>query len=176
MKELMIGCGNRRDKAFILPGDKQEFDNLVTCDFDPMCGPDIQHDLNNFPWPFEDNEFDQIHAVEVLEHLGTQGDFRAFLKCFEEIWRILKPKGRLYASCPKWNGLWAFGDPGHTRIINEGSLVFLNQAEYERQIGNTPMSDYRYWYKGDLRPVEQDGVQVISYEGETFRFVLEAWK
>ncbi len=175
-RELLLGSGNRAAKSFVLPGEQNEFSCPTTVDIDPNCAPDVQWDLNLFPWPFDDNSFDEIWAIEVLEHLGTQGDFKAFLKCFEEIWRILKPKGRLYASCPSWQSIWAWSDPGHTRIISQGSIVFLNQAEYERQIGHSPMSDYRWCYKGDLRPYQHNNVPVLSDDGDTFRFVLEAWK
>jgi SAM-dependent methyltransferase len=165
-KELLVGCGNSRKKYF----NDREWKNLVTLDIDPYCLPDVRHDLNVLPYPFENNEFDEIHAYEVLEHCGTQGDYKQFLAQFSEFWRILKPDGMLYATVPIWNGLWSFGDPGHTRIINQGTLVFLSQKEYEKQIGVTAMTDYRYLYKADF------DIEFQKEANGSFVFALKAIK
>jgi SAM-dependent methyltransferase len=106
----------------------------------------------------------------VLEHIGTQGDWRRFLEEFEEYWRILKPGGLLFATVPRWDTLWAWGDPGHTRVINEGTLIFLSQQAYRDQVGKTPMTDYRAWYKGNFHCVHQKNTE------SGFEFVLEAVK
>lgn len=145
MSELLLGCGVSRKKKIYLDG-KVDFENLTTLDIDPEVSPDVVHDLNVLPYPFEDNTFDEIHAYEVLEHFGTQGDYKGFFKQFEELHRILKPNGRLIATVPIWNGLWAWGDPGHTRVINRGTLMFLDQDNY----GKPPMTDYRAIYKGNF--------------------------
>jgi SAM-dependent methyltransferase len=167
--ELMIGAGNSRLKKIKFRGMPQEWRGLTTLDIDDGCKPDVVHDLNVLPLPFADDSFDEIHAYEVLEHCGRQGDWKFFFDQFAEFWRILKPGGLLCATCPAHDSVWAWGDPGHTRVISFGSLVFLNQAEYE-QVGKTAMTDYRPWYKADLRLVAQ------STEKETFGFVLEAVK
>lgn len=148
--ELMLGCGHVRKKRIKLPEDSAEFQNLITCDINPDVMPDVVHDLNVTPWPFQDDEFDEIHAYEVLEHLGRQGDYLSFFDHFNELHRILKPGGVLYASTPAWDGMWAWSDPGHTRIISEGSLIFLDRDNYSDS-GETPMTDYRNVYHGDFK-------------------------
>ena len=156
MKELLIGCGNQRRKRLNF-GDT-EWDELVTMDHDPNCGADILHDLEDLPWPLEDDSFDAVHAYEVLEHLGKQGDFRSFFAHFGEIYRVLKPGGFLFATVPSWNDIWAWGDPSHTRIISRASLVFLDQRQYHEQVGRSPMTDFRWLWKGDFEPVAADDV------------------
>jgi predicted SAM-dependent methyltransferase len=79
-------------------GDGGGWRELVTIDHDPNCGADIFHDLTKLPYPFEDNTFEEIHAYEVLEHLGQQGDYETFFKQLEEFHRILKPGGWLAAT------------------------------------------------------------------------------
>ncbi len=150
MRELLVGCGNARKKLHTF--DDFAWDELVTIDHDPNCGADIVHDLNITPWPIE-GEFDAIHAYEVLEHLGTQGDAAAFFATFGEIWRLLKHGGHLYATCPSWQSKWAWGDPSHTRIISTASLVFLSQEQYHTQIGKTQMTDFRWLWSGDFETV-----------------------
>lgn len=149
-RELLIGCGNSRKKLIGFEGLPQEWENLTTLDIDPNAGADVVHDLDVLPYPFEDNTFDEIHAYEVLEHCGTQGDWRFFLAQFSEFWRILKPDGFLIGTCPMWDSPWAWADPGHRRVISRHSLVFLSQAEYADQVGRTHMADYRSVYSADF--------------------------
>ena len=168
--ELLLGAGSSRDKRIVVPGRPKEWTDLKTVDNVATHGTDVVWDLNETPWPFEDDQFDEVHAYEILEHLGRQGDAASFFQTFGEIWRVLKPKGILCATVPDYKSMWAWGDPSHTRIINAGSLVFLDQAEYQKQIGVTAMSDFRSIWKGDF---ERIGQQV---KGENFIFCLEAQK
>jgi predicted SAM-dependent methyltransferase len=133
LSELLIGCGNSRIKKLKLSPD-DDWTDLTTMDHDPNCGADVVHDLEDFPWPFDDNSFDEVHAYCVIEHLGRQGDYKAFFALFAEIYRVLKPDGLLAAHCPS-GSIWAWGDPSHTRIISQASICFLNQAQYEAQVG-----------------------------------------
>ncbi len=117
-RELMIGCGNRRGRILQVDGH-DTWNELVTLDVDPACHPDHVHDLNELPLPFPDEDFDEIHAYEVLEHVGRQGDFRFFFAQFADFWRVLRPDGALMGSCPALRSAWLWGDPGHTRVITQ---------------------------------------------------------
>ena len=166
MKELLMGCGSRTTKDLYIPGH-QDFENVVRLDNNPAHNPDVIWDLKEHPLPFADEEFDEIHAYEVLEHLAQQGDYVFFFKEFTEYHRILKPGGLFMASCPSYGSLWAYGDPSHTRVINAGPLVFLDQDQYAAQVGKTKMSDFRYLYKVSFKTVhaqDKDG---------TFYFILK---
>lgn len=165
MSELLIGCGNSRRNVI---GDG--WTELTTIDHDPNCGADIVHDLEQTPWPIDDNSFDEAHAYCVLEHLGRQGDYRSFFATFAEIYRVLKPGGLFFAICPSRHSKWAWGDPSHTRLIQNESLVFLDQTEYARQIGKTSMTDFRWLWKGDFERIG------VKDDGHDFKFGLRAHK
>jgi SAM-dependent methyltransferase len=169
-RELLIGSGNSRKKDLYLERGPREFEGLVTLDIDPNCGADVIHDLESVPLPFPDNEFDEIHAYEVLEHVGRQGDWRFFFAQFQDFWRILKPGGYFFATCPAWHSPWAWGDPGHTRVLSKESLIFLQQREYAVQIGKTTMTDYRSVYTGDFE------VGIAVEEDHRWGFILRAIK
>lgn len=169
-RELLLGCGNSRAKLIHFPEIGQQFEGLTTLDISPDCKPDVVHDLNVIPLPFSDNEFDEIHAYEVLEHCGTQGDWRFFFAQFQDFWRILKPGGYFVASCPMWDSPWAWSDPGHTRQISRYSLPFLRQAEYEAQVGKTHMTDYRHVYTADFETA------AVHEQEHSWGFVLRALK
>ena len=168
-KELLIGCGGMRDKR-VYTADRAQWEGLVTLDINPDHNPDVVWDLMDMPLPFEDNTFDEIHAYEVLEHTGAQGDYKFFFKQWSEFWRILKPNGAFFATCPQVGTAWALGDPSHTRVVQKENLVFLSQEQYAVQVGKTPMSDFRYLYKADFEPA---GVQEVD---GIFKFALTAIK
>lgn len=168
-RELLIGCGNARKKVVTFDKIQKDWSNLTTLDIDPGVKPDVVHDLNNVTLPFPGNSFDEIHAYEVLEHCGRQGDWQFFIEQFNEFYRILKPGGYFVATCPMWDSPWAWGDPGHTRVITKNSLIFLNREEYN-QIGKTAMTDYRPWLLCDFETL---AVQETEHQ---LAFVLKARK
>jgi predicted SAM-dependent methyltransferase len=168
-RELLIGCGSYHKKLMASDGTN-EWSNLTTLDYNEDHKPDVCWDLMELPLPFKDEEFDEIHAYEVLEHLGQQGDYKLFFAQFSEFWRLLKPNGHFLATCPSRNSVWAYGDPSHTRIMQLEQLVFLSQDQYKKQVGKTPMSDFRNIYKADFETVYQED------DGEAIRFVLKAIK
>jgi SAM-dependent methyltransferase len=169
-RELLAGCGKRREKIISTPNHKG-WENLTTLDWNEAHEPEIIYDLTGVRWPFDDNYFDELHLYDVIEHCtGGAGDTMRFFSFFREAHRILKPNGFICATTPLEDTEAAWGDPGHGRIINEMSLTFLCQRAYEEQVGKTPMSDYRHIYKVDFEPVW------MERRAGSFCFVLQAKK
>jgi predicted SAM-dependent methyltransferase len=167
MKELILGAGSTSKEKVLYDKEDKSYQNPVRLDMNKDHNPDVVWNLNDRPLPFANNEFDEIHAYEVLEHVGQQGDYEGFFKEFEEYYRILKPGGRIYGSVPRWDSMWATADPSHTRVISEGTLVFLSQDQYELQVGVTAMSDFRSIYKANFVTM------YTERNGENLFFVLE---
>jgi SAM-dependent methyltransferase len=176
MRELLIGSGPSRTKKMHQQDGPKEWQNLTTLDIDTECGADVIHDLNCFPYPFEDNTFDEIHAYEVLEHLGSIGDYKFFFRQFEELWRILVPGGLFFATVPGPKSPWIWGDPGHTRVITPEQIQFLDQSFYDRdEKGNllkVQSDSYKKIYKGNLQTYHKS----FEQDGWSFIFVLRAIK
>jgi SAM-dependent methyltransferase len=166
---LLIGAGS--STALTVPTPLMHIPpTLTTLDIELSHEPDVLWDLNQFPWPFEDSSFDEVHGYEVLEHLGHQGNAAEFFGCFWEIYRILKPLGFLAGSVPDWNTMWAWGDPSHTRVINHGSLTYLDRTAYAGEIGKTTKTDFRSVWKGDFEAA------ALEYKSGRFWFLLKAHK
>jgi len=168
-RELLIGCGRRRTKTLYLDAFGPEWSELTTLDLFDTHTPDVVCDLETLPLPFADDSFDEIHAYEVLEHTGRQGDWRFFFAQFADFWRILRPDGVLCGTSPALGSPWLWGDPGHTRVISPQSFLFLDQLQYA-QVGTTPMTDYRAVYRGDF------DLEVSAVNGDTYGYMLRAHK
>lgn len=95
MKKLNLGCGNDIKKDYVnLDGVK-------------LNGVDIVHDLNKFPYPFKDNEFDYVEANHVLEHLED------IPKVLRELWRICKKNAIIEIRAPHFASYSAWTDLTH---------------------------------------------------------------
>lgn len=66
------------------------------------------HDLNVLPWPWEDNQFTEICARAVFEHLQHN-----LYISMDECWRILAPGGVCEVKVPVWNHPVTFTDATH---------------------------------------------------------------
>jgi len=81
-------------------------------DFRASVNPDIVHDLNTFPYPFGDNQFDKIYASHIMEHLTNH------IRFMEEIYRISKPGAEVIIRVPHFSGRSAWYDPTHVRAYS----------------------------------------------------------
>lgn len=176
---LVIGGGFTSGKRldphtlqFAAPVELPGRDNVTTIDSNKECRPSFVWDLNVTPWPINkpihSHAYDEVHAYEVLEHLGKQGDADSLFAHFGECWLALKPGGLLLASVPSFKSMWAWGDPSHTRVITSGTITFLMRKQYEMQIGRTSMSDFCSKLIGNWELVAHQD------DGESYRFVLRA--
>jgi SAM-dependent methyltransferase len=84
-KKLNLGCGEHHK------------DGYINLDWQPLTKPDVTHNLNEFPYPFEDNTFDLIEAFHVLEHVDKP------FEVMKEMHRVLKPEGILHLKVPHFS-------------------------------------------------------------------------
>lgn len=85
LKKLNLGSGEFLKEGF------------VNVDFYSVSNPDVVHNLDEFPYPFEDNEFDHIEADHVLEHLHHP------FKVMKELHRIGKPGATIIIRVPHFS-------------------------------------------------------------------------
>ena len=84
-RKLNIGSGE-----FPKPG-------YVNVDYFSNTPPDVSHNLDQFPYPFEDNSFEIIEADHVLEHLQHVFDV------MRELHRISAPGGMVRIRVPHFS-------------------------------------------------------------------------
>jgi hypothetical protein len=165
-RELLIGAGTDHRKRIWLQNQSRAWSNLTTLDMNPDVKPDVVYDLTGCSLPFKANTFDEIHAYEVLEHIGQQGDWQFFFKQFDDFGRVTKPNGHFFLTSPHCKSSWLWGDPGHTRYVGPELFLFLDRDQYI-QLGKTAMTDYRRYFKSNWRTVFKE------QRGESNLIVLE---
>jgi len=98
-KIVDLGCGPNK-----VPGavgvDVHKFD-----DVDVVC------DLNKYPWPLNDNEYDVIWSNQFIEHVT---DVKVFLR---EIHRIGKNGAEVHITTPHFSSSLSWGDFTHFRHL-----------------------------------------------------------
>jgi len=101
---LDIGCGANKT-----PG-------AVGMDINPRTAADVIHDLDDVPYPFGDDEFDEVIGRHVIEHV------RDPMSVMSELHRITRPGGLVKLVAPHWtNPDWAT-DLTHRNHLNSYSF------------------------------------------------------
>lgn len=107
---LELGCGNTKT-----PG-------AVGVDCNPRSQADVIHNLDTFPYPFDDASADRIVCRDVLEHLEH------FIAAMEELWRIGKPGCVVDITGPFMSSVNYFSDPTHRRAFTSRSFDYFLRA------------------------------------------------
>lgn len=107
---------------------------------------DVVHNLDYTPWPFEDNNYDEIVAIHLVEHLK---DLISFMN---ECWRILRPGGALYLATPEAGNNFnlTHTDPTHVRTYRVHTWINYFTRSEGPKFGYTD----KFWALWDIRVVE----------------------
>ncbi len=105
-RKLDVGCGRNKDPEF------------TGLDINDWPGVDIVWDLEKFPWPIDDNAFDYIKIIHVVEHINDQIGF------FRELHRIAADGAIIHLETPHFSSSNSWADPTHVRHM---SLFFPDQ-------------------------------------------------
>lgn len=113
MVKLDIGCGKNKQHGFI------GVDSIA------FEGVDVVHDVRVSPWPWADEEVEQVHCSHFIEHL-TGEERVAF---FNELARVMKNGAQAQIISPHWSHDCAYGDPTHKwPPISGWTFMYLNKG------------------------------------------------
>jgi SAM-dependent methyltransferase len=125
LKVLDVGCGWNKT-----PG-------AIGIDSNPRSHADVIHDLGVLPYPFRNDEFDEVVCRHVAEHVP---DVMAFVT---ELFRITRPGGRIKITTPHYSNPDWPTDPTHRNHFNSYSF---NCFIEERQV-------FPFYTELKLRPI-----------------------
>lgn len=130
--KLNLGCGFNKP------------DGYVHVDMFGECNPDIIHNLETFPYPFDDSSIDEILFNHSLEHIGQIPS--VFLKVIQEVYRISKDGAIIKINVPHPRHDDFISDPTHVRPITPMTLQLfdldLNLKWQEMKAANSPLAIY----------------------------------
>jgi SAM-dependent methyltransferase len=132
-RHLDLGCGS-------VPRNPYQRDQLFGVDISAQASSEratiVKANLALEPIPFADAHFDSVSAYDFIEHVprvlnAPSGDGLClpFIELMNEISRVLKPGGLLYALTPAYPSADAFVDPTHVNVIAEKSHLYFVGAE-----------------------------------------------
>lgn len=107
---INLGCG------------AQKYEGVLGMDVLPKENVDIVHNLNETPWPIETSSVDVILGFHVFEHLADLN------KIMEEVYRVLKPGGRLVIEVPYFRHVGAFQDPTHCHFFTSQTMAYFYET------------------------------------------------
>ena len=107
---LNLGCGNRR------------VEGAINLDVTPDTAPDVVHDLDVLPWPFPSDQFREVLANDVIEHLGDT------LAVLGEIHRVCADGAVVRITVPHFSCANAFTDPTHRRYFGRFSFEYFTEG------------------------------------------------
>ncbi len=108
---LNLGCGENRLEGYI--------------NVDRLGEPDVRHDLEQFPWPWEDSSVSEIRLIHVLEHLGQTPD--TFINVMKELYRVCEDGAEIHIAVPHHRHDNFHADPTHVRKITALGLSLFSQ-------------------------------------------------
>lgn len=103
-RRLNLGSGRTYDAGW------------TNLDITPATDPDVVHNLDVTPWPFDDDQFQHVRMIDVLEHL--RDPFTALL----ELHRVCDDGARIDVVVPHFSAANAYTDPTHKSFWSYYSL------------------------------------------------------
>ena len=96
----------------------------VNHDLVPLPGIDVAHDLDTYPWPWDDGIADRVKAYDVFEHVWHPYPF------IRECWRILRAGGVLDIHTVHYKSPNYHRDPDHKRACDPNSMDYWVKGTY----------------------------------------------
>lgn len=165
---LNVGCGPMR------------LEDFIGLDRDPASAADVRHDLDDYPWPFEDSRFDRVLLSHVLEHLEDPE------RAVREAHRVCRAGGELRVVTPHYSSYESYGDITHRFHFGlvafkpyydpaPGGTSLFRLVSRRLRFGSSPLC----WPGRLLCSVSADLYEkycAFLFPGRNMEFVLEALK
>src|SRR5678816_256421 len=116
---LDVGCGTRKSEP-----------DAIGIDVSSPSAADIIWDLDEFPWPLENNAFDRIHMSHIIEHV------RDVTRTMAEIFRVGRAGADVFVVTPHFSSHNSYTDPTHVRHLAARSFQYFTGEDFATFTGS----------------------------------------
>lgn len=142
-------------KKVYLGAGKDARDGWINIDSYPFPKIDIVADLTK-GIPLEDSSVDYVYTQDFMEHLPPESK----VPIINEIWRVLKPQGRMEHYIPNAGSRNDFGSPSHLSHWNLQQFDHFNIDSYRYDVDHE--------YEGFIGKFRTILAEEINYKQEYF--------
>ena len=123
-------------KKLVIGSGRKKIEGAINVDIVSDTNPDVQHDLNQRPWPFPDDSFEEVLAFDVIEHLED------IVAVMNEIHRLCRHGAVVKITVPHFSCANAFTDPTHRHYFSwfsfhyftgENDFSFYSRSRFRRR-------------------------------------------
>ena len=110
--KLNLGCGTDYRQGWVNVDSGN-----VNCD--------VKHDIQRFPWPFEESSVDEILMKHVLEHVSKPN----FIPLMKEIYRVCKNSAIVIIEAPYAGSDNFWTDPTHELPLTTRTFDYFDSTK-----------------------------------------------
>lgn len=158
--KLNLGCYNNIKEGYINLDKKKYFDGI-----------DIAHNLEEFPYPFKDNTFEEVYARYIIDHIRVEKRIKVMKELHRicrngAVIRIIVPyKDKIYKSLDHKGGFNFYTFPN---LCQQKDYILKERFELIRQ-GHKPTNFSKYfipnkWIREKLSNFINEIVEDIDVE------------
>ena len=107
--KLNLACGQNK------------MENFYGIDLVKTEAADAVMNLEWFPWDIESESAEEIICSHYVEHTTD------LIRFMDEVYRILKPEGKITIIAPYYTSMRCWQDPTHRRAISEATFMYFNK-------------------------------------------------
>ncbi len=141
--KIELGCGKAKHEGY------------YGIDSTPFEGVDKVCDIAKEGIPLEDNSADYVYSQDFMEHLTPEK--KVFV--INEIWRVLKPGGRMEHRIPNAGSRNDFGSPSHLSHWNLQQFQHFDVNSYRYKLD----ADYEGFMGGFKEILAEEINQQVEY-------------
>lgn len=107
---LDVGCGRKKKRGW------------YGLDVRDIPGVDIVHDVEDIPWPLEDNSCSLVMLSHLWEHIKPWKT----INVMDELWRITRADGQVHITVPYGTSAGFLQDPTHINPVTEQTWEYFD--------------------------------------------------
>jgi hypothetical protein len=110
---LDVGCGTRKAE----PG-------AIGIDVHSRSAADIIWNLDEFPWPLDNDTFERVYMSHIIEHVGD------VTRTMAEIHRVACDRADVFIVTPHFSSHNSYTDPTHVRHLAARSFQYFTGEDF----------------------------------------------